>query len=360
MGRNRVVPTESPRMAPRDSTYGEPGALDAAVDGDGLESVGRTGRVISADLPVQRADREPIDPQNRDQQELHPRTPVFAGDRVVRPTFSKHRSSSSARSSYVAPAAAGSARTTSMPRGGSLPSRASRRSLTRWRNRRFTRLRVTAWPTALDTTKPTRCSSTTPRSEGSTDGASRWTTIRGPPQRRPRRTTSRKWTGEVRRLLGESTPGLPTPQAARRSRPLRRREARTARPARVRIRSRKPWVLCRRRLFGWNVRLLNLFTPLRGACLMSPVTGSVERFGSPAVGQLAPLTHGDRIIMDMRHRSTPVQTCQRYALRCERVNSAAAHCHLIVNLTASQARGGQIRPTHRGLGTTSLRPVENC
>src|SRR5450432_134315 len=29
-----------------------------------------------------------------------------------------------------------------------------------------------------------------------------------------------------------------------------------ARPARVRIRNRNPWVLARRRLFGWNVRLL--------------------------------------------------------------------------------------------------------
>ena len=37
---------------------------------------------------------------------------------------------------------------------------------------------------------------------------------------------------------------------------LRRREARIARPARVRIRRRKPWVLARRRLFGWKVRLL--------------------------------------------------------------------------------------------------------
>ncbi len=27
--------------------------------------------------------------------------------------------------------------------------------------------------------------------------------------------------------------------------------------------------------------------------------------------------------MDMRHRSTPVQTCQRYAVREDRVNSAA-------------------------------------
>jgi hypothetical protein len=30
----------------------------------------------------------------------------------------------------------------------------------------------------------------------------------------------------------------------------------------------------------------------------------------------------DWTVMDMRHRSTPVQTCQRYALRCDRVNSA--------------------------------------
>jgi hypothetical protein len=37
---------------------------------------------------------------------------------------------------------------------------------------------------------------------------------------------------------------------------LARRAEITARPARVRMRSRKPWVLARRRLFGWNVRLL--------------------------------------------------------------------------------------------------------
>src|SRR3954452_19680803 len=33
-----------------------------------------------------------------------------------------------------------------------------------------------------------------------------------------------------------------------------------ARPARGRIRSRKPWVLDRRRLFGWNVRLLTRYS----------------------------------------------------------------------------------------------------
>lgn len=45
-------------------------------------------------------------------------------------------------------------------------------------------------------------------------------------------------------------------QAVSRARPLVRREATIARPARVRIRSRNPCVFARRRLFGWKVRLL--------------------------------------------------------------------------------------------------------
>src|SRR5699024_10189432 len=39
-------------------------------------------------------------------------------------------------------------------------------------------------------------------------------------------------------------------------RPLERRFARIERPARVRIRARKPCVFARRRVFGWKVRLL--------------------------------------------------------------------------------------------------------
>src|SRR5699024_8357762 len=39
-------------------------------------------------------------------------------------------------------------------------------------------------------------------------------------------------------------------------RPLRRRAAMIDRPARVRMRRRKPWTFARRRLFGWNVLLL--------------------------------------------------------------------------------------------------------
>lgn len=50
-------------------------------------------------------------------------------------------------------------------------------------------------------------------------------------------------------------------QADRRARPLRRRAARIALPARVRMRRRNPWVRARRRLFGWKVRLLTVGSP---------------------------------------------------------------------------------------------------
>src|SRR5699024_2209385 len=46
------------------------------------------------------------------------------------------------------------------------------------------------------------------------------------------------------------------PQAESSARPLERRAFRMARPARVRMRARKPCFLALRRLFGWNVRLL--------------------------------------------------------------------------------------------------------
>ena len=53
-------------------------------------------------------------------------------------------------------------------------------------------------------------------------------------------------TSEIRRQAGQADSSV---------RPLRRRAAMMARPARVRMRKRNPWVLARRRLFGWNVRL---------------------------------------------------------------------------------------------------------
>jgi len=52
-------------------------------------------------------------------------------------------------------------------------------------------------------------------------------------------------------------------QTARLLRPLRRRADRIERPARVRMRRRKPCTLWRRRLFGWYVRLLTSFSPMQ-------------------------------------------------------------------------------------------------
>jgi hypothetical protein len=57
------------------------------------------------------------------------------------------------------------------------------------------------------------------------------------------------------RFCAGSTAVTPaTNQAVRVRRPLRRRPDTIARPARVRIRSRKPCTRARRRLFGWKVR----------------------------------------------------------------------------------------------------------
>ena len=76
------------------------------------------------------------------------------------------------------------------------------------------------------------------------------TTTVARPTRTPRRMVSGK-SPDRRIRSGAGSTG----QAESSARPLRRRPARMARPARVRIRSRKPWVLARRRLFGWKVRL---------------------------------------------------------------------------------------------------------
>ena len=60
----------------------------------------------------------------------------------------------------------------------------------------------------------------------------------------------------------------------------------------------------------------------QGAGQNSPRTGSYVRDASPVASQLAPPTHEitrQGAVMDMRHRSTPDSTCQRYALRRDRV-----------------------------------------
>jgi hypothetical protein len=99
-----------------------------------------------------------------------------------------------------------------------------------------------------------------------------------------------------RELRAAAHPGLGRQdQALSWSRPLRLRAARMARPARVRMRSRKPCVLARRRLFGWNVRLLT-GTPGQGSCCGHARTARGSRIhhrlpsGTPPFASRAPLT----------------------------------------------------------------------
>jgi hypothetical protein len=65
-------------------------------------------------------------------------------------------------------------------------------------------------------------------------------------------------------------------QTLTRPRPLRRRAERIARPALVRMRSRNPCVFARRRLFGWNVRLLTGDSRY-GALIAKATTGARAR-----------------------------------------------------------------------------------
>ena len=126
------------------------------------------------------------------------------------------------------------------------------------RRRRRTLFRTTAFPTARLTTKPDPRRPAPRRGRGPAGGRSAAARpARLPPPHGERRNphaaasgTLREARSDLRRQAGHAG------QTLTRARPLRRRAARTARPALVRMRSRNPCVLARRRLFGWNVRLL--------------------------------------------------------------------------------------------------------
>ena len=125
------------------------------------------------------------------------------------------------------------------------------------RRRLLTRLRMTAPPTAFDTTKPTCAAEPVAAPPAPTSERRRTCTTRvGRPTRMPPRTV-RENSADDRSRLVLGTPALHADSSAR---PLRRRAARMARPARVRMRALKPCVRARRRLLGWNVRLTMMRT----------------------------------------------------------------------------------------------------
>jgi len=114
-------------------------------------------------------------------------------------------------------------------------------------------------------------------------------------------------------------------------RPLRRREDRMARPARVRIRRRKPCTLWRRRLFGWYVLLLTSLSPVCRQWVGSAGPGCglpaersvpvVDPHRAPAEGAWRPDRRGGGGWRGRGH-AAPVDsgsTSQRYGLARNRV-----------------------------------------
>src|SRR5690606_12608083 len=278
--RNVVDPTEAPGVAAQQPPEGEARSAQGAVTTHRREGVLGAGRVVLARRPRHRRDHRLVGTDHADERESgdsaedvekssrrarHRRcvdpggTCVVLGGRVrgrhrPAPVRSCRRCAARSRPrvtsvlswSNVASADAGSARTTARACAGST----SRRAAVAARRRRFTRLRCAACPTALETTKPT-CGCAAP-----SESSERWTTTVDLPARTPRRTARSKSTERRSRCAAGST----WDQAESSLRPLRRRAARMARPARVRMRSRKPWVFARRRLFGWKVRLLTRYS----------------------------------------------------------------------------------------------------
>jgi hypothetical protein len=159
----------------------------------------------------------------------------------ARPTRTSRRNTGAA-----ATPAPGRARTTiSSPRPwGS-------RSASSARINRDTRCRVTASPTARPTITPPRL---TGASVACPRVSVRYTTTDPHRAFRPVRVTvANSVLSLTRNGRGSTTADR---YADSRSRPLPRRAASTERPALVLMRVRKPWVLARRRLLGWNVRFI--------------------------------------------------------------------------------------------------------
>lgn len=228
--RNWVIATRRPRVTAQQATNRKSGALQRPVDAHRLEGVRRTGGVVLADRTVQRRNQGSIGLQQPDQGVLHD----ASRSRQVPRAESKSPTRSPLRDG-------GSARTTKSTGNGNPGSAAAARC----RNRRLTRLRSTALPTALETMKPALAGGSVVLRTCITK------------QLRPQRTPCRRVTrNSPARRNRDSVGSTCRTQPARRTRPRRRREEMMARPALVRIRRRKPWVRLRRRLLGWKVRLL--------------------------------------------------------------------------------------------------------
>ena len=267
LGRHVVDPAGAPRVAAQQPPDGQTGTDHRAVGAQRGHRVGTAGRVVPAGRRRVRGDEALVEADRRDQhlgRERRHRDDLPVGRRRARHADARLRSARREPGSQVPGQfdAAGGRRGRQRPdhhigAGGQSPPTpagpaaaaagspdAGRRSCRPCRTRRNPARGACCPPGAQQV-----------HHQMTGAGAASGTDHRGEIIRCVQATTSGKHGVRDRADQGR--------QADSSSRPLRRRAARMARPARVRIRSRNPWVFARRRLFGWKVRLLTAISPLR-------------------------------------------------------------------------------------------------
>lgn len=282
---DRVPSSPMPRPAFQQPYRREPTAAHQPVLGQCVDGVLATGRGESTRRQPQRRDGVPVQLNHEDDGARRPRRPHRATSDLGLTRRRAVRSSCSSRAD-IACRLLGRARITTRSAGSS----SSTSDRATWRSRRETRWRCTAVPTALETTRPIRG----PGSERSSDRRA-CTTRSGCTARTPRLTVFPNSVDRVMRYRAGST-SVNSRSKSRGShavslrRPLLRRFVTIARPARVRIRSRKPCTRARRRLFGWKVRLpLATAVSLLRLALAAPTDDVRIGLDAVAVGKLVHL-----------------------------------------------------------------------
>ena len=216
-----VVARPMPGSAAQQSAESQPGTAQRAVHRQCFYGVGAAAGLEPAAGGKHRRDPPPVEVDGNEQ---HPGdrpglarmrrlgTTRVVGEAHFAPPWSSAASRNRRRaesmslpsSALAASAAGGSARTTNVHPGRTVPNR----SRTTWRSRRATRWRTTELPTALLTTNPTRGTPSTSASSAelpapkpaTSSAVMACTTSRGRPARRPRLVTSRKLSLPVSRL----------------------------------------------------------------------------------------------------------------------------------------------------------------
>jgi hypothetical protein len=174
----------------------------------------------------------------------------------------------------------------------------------------------------------------------------------GDPAALPPRSPRDGSNGQQRAATSE-IPERPQRQADNSVRPLRRRAAMIARPARVRMRNRNPWVFARRRLFGWNVRL-PLVTAVRSPGTRFSLRGRSRR--DCAVVGSSPASTGGTLRTHLTSERTASATGEG-TQECPPVGGRRPEPRRPVAVPSKPASGVTVRATRRYIGGACLHGV---